>query len=141
MSDSLLIAAFALQHNPWRARMHYAAGGSVAAGVAIPFATIDYDPASMCTTGRITVPVDGYYQVSGYAQNSTTSVAWRVDIYRNGIVDTYGTTIPTAGVSIISSATCIIKCVAGDYLNLMSAITTTVVGNVNSFEVSWIAPA
>lgn len=141
--NSLELANYALLHNPWRARMHLAATTAVAT-VAIPFDTVDFDPSSMCTTGagaKITIQQDGYYLVSGYGQNGTTATVHRVDIHKNGSVDTYGSVGTASAVGLLSNTSAIIKCAAGDIIQLYSATTTSIAGNVNNLEVAWIAPA
>ena len=141
--NSLELANYALLHNPWRARMHLATTAAVAS-VAIPFDTVDFDPSSMCTTGagaKITIQQDGYYLVSGFGQNVTTATVHRVDIRRNGSVDTYGSVGTTSATGLISNASAIIKCAAGDTIQLYSATTTSITGGVSSLEVAWIAPA
>jgi flagellar basal body rod protein FlgF len=141
--NSLELANYALLHNPWRARMHLAVTTAVAS-VAIPFDTVDFDPSSMCTTGagaKITIQQDGYYLVSGSGQNATTATIHRVDIRKNGTTDTYGSVATVSAVGLISNASAIIKCAAGDAIQLYSATTTSITGNVNNLEVAWIAPA
>src|SRR5450631_1195919 len=79
MADSLLIAALALQHNPWRANMYLSAATAVGAAGIIPFDTVIYDPNGNLVTGasaKYNVPVDGYYAIIFEGQVTTAAVAY-----------------------------------------------------------------
>jgi hypothetical protein len=144
VTDSLLVASFAAVHNPWHARMHLGANTAVGAGGILPFSVIDYDPAGMCTTGaaaKVTVPMDGYYFVSANAQNITTAAVHVIGFSQNGSVVFFGSDTGVSGTSQVSSGSGIIKCAAGDTIQVTCNAATTVVAAVNAFFVTWIAPA
>ena len=145
VSDSLLIAAFALQHNPWRARMTMTTATAVTGGAIIPFDTKTYDPAGMATTGvgaKFTILTDGYYMVESSVQNITTAVILYVDIQQNSVVAGYGSSGGSSGTGELSQAAVVIKCVAGDVITANVSATTTIQGaGVSHFSITWIAPA
>jgi hypothetical protein len=117
---------------------------AVVAAAAVPFSTVVYDPAGMCTTGagaKVTVPVDGYYLCTAAAQNTTTAVTFLIELYHNGGVDTYGSDSGVSGTGEISNVAALVKCAAGDTLQVFSAATTSVAGGSGTFTVTFIAPA
>jgi hypothetical protein len=92
MADSLLLAALAQQHNPWRAEMYRSAALTLTNGVftAFPFDTVVYDPNGNLTTGagaKYTVPVDGYYACSSSISIQATagSQTLALSLYKNGV--------------------------------------------------------
>ena len=146
MADSLLLSALALLHNPWRARMYLSANTAVGTAGVIPYSTVTYDPSSMCTTGasaKITVPVDGYYMVVASSENATTSVSFYTEVTQNGSAVSYGAGNVASGTGQISTCATIIKCVAGDTIQVIIGTATTVVGSSAAayLAVAWIAPA
>jgi hypothetical protein len=144
--DSLLVSTLALAHNPWRAKMYLNSNTAVAANAAIPFTTVVYDPAGMCTTGagaHITVPTDGMYLVTAVGQDVTTSVAWYIYIYSAATVQAYGSNSNVSGVGEVSSASTVLKCAAGDTIQATAGAATTVVGTLGTahMTVTYIGPA
>lgn len=121
----------------------------------IPFDTVSYDPNGNLTTGasaNYTVPVSGYYVCTGrIGYNSDTSALGNIMssyIYQNGSEIKTGSSIFASAASqfIGSNVDGIIKCVAGDTLDMRYYATAAVAADVaNSgrlfFDVHFISPA
>jgi hypothetical protein len=94
MSDTSLLQALSLAHNPWHAQMVLTTASAITASTwtQVPFDTILYDPATMCTVGaaaKITVPVQGLYSIkasAGTAASVADGTLMMVDIAHNAAV-------------------------------------------------------
>lgn len=143
MADALLLQALALQHNPWRARMHYSSLSVMTNLTAIPFDTIDYDPGNMCTTGvgaKITIAVDGFYVVVAEMFLSGP-VAVQCNIWKNGSRITVG---GDSGATSIAASD-ILYLIAGDTIQVVPNGASPTNGLADSsgtfLALTWIAPA
>jgi hypothetical protein len=152
MADSLLLAALALQNNPWRAAMHRSTSYTTVSATltTFPFATIDYDPNSDLTTGAsalYTCPADGFYDIdTGYTISGMSGVEELVIyIYQNGSVVHEKIVYASAtSPDLTVSTSRRFLCSAGDTLQIKyytsDALTCTVTPSTNWAQFAWVSP-
>jgi hypothetical protein len=137
--DAAVLALLATGHNPWRAAMYRSAAGGALTGstfTTVPYDTAIFDPNGNLTVGAgalYTVPVDGYYAVSGwYGVSTAPADGTRIlaAIYQAGSVTgriARGTDV-TIGAATVGGAAVncpSVSCLAGDTLAIQYYCTAT----------------
>jgi hypothetical protein len=79
--------------------------------------------------------------VSASAENSVTACLFYIGINKSGVLQEYGVLQSVSTVNLISVASGIIKCVAGDTIQVISGPATSITGTTAHMSVAWIAPA
>lgn len=115
----------------------YAQNISITSGAQINYSTVDFDTHGAITTGaswKFTVPVPGIYKVSSSIYSVTTT--YSLTVYKNGAADKQlGGTVATTGVP-VASGSVLVKCVAGDTIDLRTNANIT---TINDTTGSWVS--